>query len=286
MPRIRTIKPDFWSSEQVVNCSRDARLLFIGTWNFADDNGNLARSAMQLKGRVFPHDEIDCEPLLLELITQGLLHEYSVSGVKYLHIPGFTSHQIINRPSKPNCPIYNDSLRTHGVLTLEGKGMEGNGREVRRASHSAPNGSLKAKQPVLNEATGAIWAAYVSAYDARYGVEPVRNAKVKGIIARYAARLPAGEAAEVAAFYVKHNGQFYVRAKHPVGLLLQDAEGLRTEWKTGATATATTIKCGNCAAPLTGGWSQSPKGRVCDPCHRGYMAEGWPPALNQAVARA
>ncbi len=34
--------------------------------------------------------------------------------------------------------------------------------------------------------------------------------------------------------------------------------------------------CGNCASPLTGGWSQSPKGKVCNACHRGYMAGAWP----------
>lgn len=34
--------------------------------------------------------------------------------------------------------------------------------------------------------------------------------------------------------------------------------------------------CGNCRHPLVGGWTQSPKGRVCDPCWRGYMTSGWP----------
>lgn len=34
--------------------------------------------------------------------------------------------------------------------------------------------------------------------------------------------------------------------------------------------------CGNCGKPLTGGWTQSPKGRVCPRCHDGYMGAGWP----------
>lgn len=39
--------------------------------------------------------------------------------------------------------------------------------------------------------------------------------------------------------------------------------------------------CGNCAKPLTGGWTMSPKGRVCPRCHDGYMGSGWPaPALE------
>ncbi|HQT26242.1 MAG TPA: hypothetical protein PLK99_06545 [Burkholderiales bacterium] len=117
MARIRTIKPDFWSDDSITECSVSARLLFIGTWNFADDYGNLDRSAKQIKIRVFPVDNIDCEPLIQELITHGLLIEYSVSEKKYLHIPGFIEHQIINRPSKPSCPAFDESLRTHATLT-------------------------------------------------------------------------------------------------------------------------------------------------------------------------
>lgn len=126
MARIRTIKPEFWTDEAITECSLSARLLFIGMWNFADDAGNLDRSAKQLKIRIFPTDKLDCEPLIQELIAHGLLIEYSVSDKKYLHIPGFAEHQVINRPSKPTCPDYQDSLRTHATLTepsVNGHGM-------------------------------------------------------------------------------------------------------------------------------------------------------------------
>jgi hypothetical protein len=133
MARIRTIKPDFWTDDDITECSLSARLLFIGIWNFADDAGNLDRSAKQIKARVFPVDNVDCEPLIQELITQGLLIEYSVNAVKYLHIPGFTKHQVINRPSKPSVPAYDISLKAHGVITEPSvpthAGREGKGRE-------------------------------------------------------------------------------------------------------------------------------------------------------------
>lgn len=117
MARIRTIKPEFWTDDDITECSLSARLLFIGIWNFADDAGNLDRSAKQIKARVFPVDNVNCEPLIQELITHGLLREYSVNDQKYLHIPGFAKHQVINRPSKPSVPAYDESLRTQGVLT-------------------------------------------------------------------------------------------------------------------------------------------------------------------------
>ena len=105
MARIRTIKPDFWTDEKIVELSFGARLLFIGCWNFADDNGNLPRSEKKLKMQIFPADSVNCEQLIKELVDHGLLMEYSVSTVEiFLHIPGFKKHQVINRPSKSAIP--------------------------------------------------------------------------------------------------------------------------------------------------------------------------------------
>lgn len=80
-----------------------------------------------------------------------------------------------------------------------------------------------------------MWEAYSKAYLARYGVEPVRNRTVNGQLANFVERIPADEAPEVAAFFVKHNNALYCNAQHPVTLLLRDAESLRTQWATGTT---------------------------------------------------
>jgi hypothetical protein len=76
MARLRVVKPEFWASEQIAACSRDARLLFIGLWNFCDDAGLHPASAMRLKMQVFPAD--DCLPQdigtwVKELIENNLL---------------------------------------------------------------------------------------------------------------------------------------------------------------------------------------------------------------------
>ena len=127
-----------------MECSLNARLLFIGTWSFADDYGNLERSSKQLKARIFPADNIDCEPLVIELMSNGLLVEYQADGKKYLHIRGFRKHQVINRPGKPQCPEYEESMSAHGAFTehsvshqgaltagREGKGKEGSSSSAR-----------------------------------------------------------------------------------------------------------------------------------------------------------
>ncbi len=87
--------------------------------------------------------------------------------------------------------------------------------------------------------TSETWDAYCVAYRERYGVDPVRNAKVNGQLAQVVSRLGGSEAPAVASFYVRHNFALYVRAKHPVDLMLRDCEGLRTEWATGRTVTTT-----------------------------------------------
>jgi uncharacterized protein YdaU (DUF1376 family) len=86
--------------------------------------------------------------------------------------------------------------------------------------------------------TAAVWAAYSEAYEVRYRTKPVRNAAVNGVLSQLVARLGA-EAPEVARFYVAHNKAYYVGKSHPVQALLQDAEGLRTQWANGRAVTST-----------------------------------------------
>lgn len=117
MARIRTIKPEFWTDEKVARCSMVARLLFIGTWNVADDFGGLDRSPYQLKAQIFPYDTIDCEPLIQELLGQGLLIEYESGGKKYLHIAGFRKHQRNEKPAAPRFPVYSGNTVTSSGTT-------------------------------------------------------------------------------------------------------------------------------------------------------------------------
>lgn len=133
MARIRSIKPDFWTDEKVVELPFETRLFFIGSWNFADDNGNLQRSAKKLKMQIFPADLIDCEPLIQSLIDHGMFTEYEVNGEIFLHIKGFKDHQVINRPSKTGLPKPEKADLFGGLSEsslTEGKGREGKGEDM------------------------------------------------------------------------------------------------------------------------------------------------------------
>ncbi|SDR17248.1 hypothetical protein [Paraburkholderia tuberum] len=138
MARIRTIKPDFWTDDKLVELDFATRLFFIGTWNHADDNGNLRRSAKSLKMKVFPADAIDCEPLIQSLIAHGMLMEYSVSGADYLHIRCFAKHQVINRKSKSAIPLPPWLSEQPDPRPPEGTGGDGSHREHADSRNKPP----------------------------------------------------------------------------------------------------------------------------------------------------
>ena len=89
MAKIRGVKPEFWTDETVVEASIPARLLFIGLWNFACDNGHLDDKPKQIKMRVMPSDECNVAELLRELDSLGLIERSD--GV--ITVPTLSRHQ-------------------------------------------------------------------------------------------------------------------------------------------------------------------------------------------------
>ena len=141
MARIRTIKPEFWSDEKVVECSVNARLLFIGLWNFADDAGRQEDAPKQIKMKIFPGDDItaaEIEGMLRELSGNGLVIRYVVDGKRFIQIKGWR-HQVINKPQKskiPPCPEFSAEHSGNDPVELP-VGMEWNGKE-RKGIESSP----------------------------------------------------------------------------------------------------------------------------------------------------
>ena len=89
MPKIRGIKPDYWTDEDIVELSIPARLLFIGLWSYACDNGHLQDKPKQIKMRLLPGDDVSAADLLDELTTSGRI----TRADGWITIPKFTKHQ-------------------------------------------------------------------------------------------------------------------------------------------------------------------------------------------------
>lgn len=141
MARIRTIKPEFWTSEQVVECSPIARLLFVGMWNFCDDGGNHPASAKTLKMQIFPGDDIaihQVEVMVGELIEAGLLQQYTADGRNYWHVTGW-KHQKIDRPSYKHPRPFDERSSNDGRGLDDGHPPEGKGREWKGEEGKPPH---------------------------------------------------------------------------------------------------------------------------------------------------
>lgn len=97
MSKIRTIKPEFWTSEDVVKCDLAARLFFIGLWSFCDDAGVFKWSPLSLKMLIFPNDQVDTVALLAELEAAGLIRKFDREDQSYGIIVSFAKHQKIDQ---------------------------------------------------------------------------------------------------------------------------------------------------------------------------------------------
>jgi uncharacterized phage protein (TIGR02220 family) len=127
--RIRTVKPDFFTSEDIVSLSPLARLLYIALWCEADREGRFTWRPATFKLRYFPGDRVNIESLCKELTHRELVIQY---GGCFAYIPSFLSHQHPNLREKPSalpdpstCMHVKESEPHVGREGKEGKGREG-----------------------------------------------------------------------------------------------------------------------------------------------------------------
>ena len=182
MARIRTIKPEFWTDEKVVECSPTARLLFIGLWNFCDDYGSHQYSLKQIKMEVFPGDDFkitQIEEWLSELINVRLINTYTIDDKRYLRVCGWR-HQKIEKPSRKHPdPIQFDDHSTNDRRPFvddspaEGNGREGNGEERKEKEYK--------KEKSAHEKIKHLDSVYLTSREhetliSKYGREPTERA--------------------------------------------------------------------------------------------------------------
>lgn len=144
MARIRTIKPEFFTSADIVSLSPLARLFYVSLWCEADREGRLAWNTRTLKMRYLPGDDCDVQELADELINAGMIRLYEVGGKMFAFIPTFKHHQTINNREAdsvlPEPPEGVDSAFSADASVTresggswegrkEGKGKEGKGKE-------------------------------------------------------------------------------------------------------------------------------------------------------------
>jgi hypothetical protein len=104
MARMRVLKPEFWSDGNMTALTRDARLFYIGMWNFACDGGHVPADPMALKLQILPADDVDPFALVNELLDMERIQLRETEGRKYLSILRFRDHQKIDARWQSRCP--------------------------------------------------------------------------------------------------------------------------------------------------------------------------------------
>lgn len=258
MARIRSIKPEFWTSEQVMNLPPLARLVFIGMWTHSDDGGNHPASARTLKAQIFPSDDFTAaqvQEFVDAIVAQGLAQVYEVAGKTYWHITGWAKHQRIEKPTyrhpkpldsaPPPQPVVEQSSNPPLPVTdssppeWSGVGIGVGIGDVATPAGAAPKPPATKPKTVKASKSTPVWSAYSQAYSKRYGVAPVGSAKANSQLCQLVDLIGADDAVAVATFFLGCEDRFYVGAYHPIDVLLKDCQKLRTQWATSGQRSAT-----------------------------------------------
>ena len=168
MARIRTIKPEFWTDETVVELDFGDRLLFIGLWNFADDQGFLPLRPKRIKMQVFPGDDFDVLASLERLWESSLVSLYACPDGLLLHIRNWSRHQKISNPARekysPSDLRKLDEWSTDRQSPLEPYPAEGKGRERKGRDSCASADAERVADPILLD-----FEAWYDAYPRKRG---------------------------------------------------------------------------------------------------------------------
>ena len=143
MARIRTIKPEFFTSADIVELTPLARLFYIALWCESDREGRLNWNLKTLKMRYLPGDDCDIGALAGELEASKLIKIYTIDDKQYAEIPSFHQHQVINnRESDSIIPVFFDvSVTRESGVKAEGKeGREGKGKERKGKERPSDDG--------------------------------------------------------------------------------------------------------------------------------------------------
>lgn len=108
MMRIRSIKPEFWRSDDIAALPITARLLFIGLWSYVDDNGVGSDKVSSIAADLFAADlegdptetfrRVSVDATCLE--SRGLIVRYRSAGKPLLYVTNWERHQVVKNPSK------------------------------------------------------------------------------------------------------------------------------------------------------------------------------------------
>lgn len=171
MPRIRTIKPEFFTSLTIADLTPEQRLTFIGLWTHVDDEGRCVDDARLIKAAIWPIDDRTAADVEIDIKALGaadLIQRYVCRNKRYLAVTNWHEHQKINRPSVSKFPAPEDgeplppdpsaSRSTHGGFS---EGSNAASAPMEDGSQTAPAGGFRggaSNQTGSSAFDDALWA--------------------------------------------------------------------------------------------------------------------------------
>lgn len=194
--RIRSIKPEFWRSDDIAALGYFDRLLFIALWSYVDDNGVGRDEEGLIIGDCFPMDMSRDPRDTLARIADGLrrladaclIERYTVENRKYLHVKTWDQHQRIDRPNKPRYPLptstnahpREDSARPsrhprEGSAT--GTGEQGNRGTDLSPHHADADALIETPQPAVASTAKKPSSNYPQEFERFWSAYPLKKDK-------------------------------------------------------------------------------------------------------------
>lgn len=117
MPTRRMIEPAIWQSESMGRLTIRQRLMFIGMFSNADDQGRLRASAPVIRSMIFPFDDIpisEVEPDIKAIEAEHCIIRYEANGALFAQLVNwwkYQKHQWAYPSSIPKPDGWSDRLR-------------------------------------------------------------------------------------------------------------------------------------------------------------------------------
>lgn len=124
MARKRMIDPNIWQSEDFGNLSDLAKLIFIGLFSLADDEGRGRCNPVYLKSTLFPYKEglrsADVEVALSEISRTMSVVFYSCDEKSYYSLYNWSTWQKIDKPTDSKIPAFDENDENIRRIFVEG----------------------------------------------------------------------------------------------------------------------------------------------------------------------
>ncbi len=182
--RIRSIKPEFWRSDDIASLDWETRLLFIGLWSYVDDNGVGRDEERLLRADLFPLEDDPRETLatisrgLQELSRRGLILRYEVEKRRFLEIESWARHQRIDKPNKERYPRFD---RDRGTLAEPSRDTRetlapGTEEQGNRGTGDQGAGSSAPSPRDISSAFDAAWTHWPKKVEKKASLEKFKQA--------------------------------------------------------------------------------------------------------------